>query len=188
MVGLRRRHTPWIAAAAVLSLAACSGEATDPAAPAVRDAAPPAAVGPAPAPQVPTPPESPTVGGDGSAIQLSALSADEIEAANLPGELGCAFVTDTAAPLLVIKGDVASRKPSQGLVKVLDSVERVAAPGGFGAALRGATYSGAGKTIRITLTAPAVGGGESPPIPATLTYDRADGASRTFVGRWECGP
>jgi len=184
MTGHRGRHISWIALAAVLALGACSKEeAADPAAPAT-----PTPVAAAPAPQAPAAPDSPTVGGDGSEIQLSQLSADEIEAAKLPGELGCAFSTDTASPLLVIKGNVAAKEPSQGLVKVGDYVERVAAPGGFNAALKGATYSGAGKTVRITLTAPAEGGGESPPIPATLTYDRADGASRTFVGRWECGP
>jgi len=187
MVGLRGRHAPWIALATVLGLAACSREeATAPVAPA-GTTAPPAPAAAAPEPKTPAP-GSPTVGGDGSAIELSALSANDIEAAKLPGELGCAFSTDAAAPLMVVMGNVASKEPSQGVVKVLDSVERVAAPGGFDAALKGATFAGAGKTIRITLTAPATGGGESPPIPATLTYDRADGASRTFVGRWECGP
>jgi hypothetical protein len=69
-----------------------------------------------------------------------------------------------------------------------DYVERVAAPGGFDGMLKGAVFTGAGKTIRIMLTGPAIGGGESPPRPATLTYDRADGASRTIAGRWTCGP
>lgn len=191
MVGLRRRHAALIAIAAVVSVAACSRqEATDPVAPAEPTAAePPVAVSAPPTPTpAPAPPESPTVGGDGSAIRLSVLSAADLEREPLSGELGCSFSTDEAPPLLVAKGNVASRDPAQGLVKVLDSVERISAPGGFDAMLKGAVFSGAGETIRITLTAPAVGGGESPPIPATLTYDRADGASRTFVGRWECGP
>ena len=83
---------------------------------------------------------------------------------------------------------MASDAPSRGVVKVGGYVEPVAAPGGFDAMLRGARFSGAGKVIRVELTGPAVGGGESPPNPATLTYQRADGAERTFAGQWQCGP
>lgn len=54
--------------------------------------------------------------------------------------------------------------------------------------LRGTLFSGKGKTITIEVTGPATGGGESPPNPATLTYDRADGAKRQFIGQWQCGP
>ncbi|WP_206185462.1 hypothetical protein [Sphingosinicella sp. CPCC 101087] len=76
-----------------------------------------------------------------------------------------------------------------GVVKVLDSVERVGAPGGYNGMVRGATFAGRGKTIRIALTGDGpVGAGESPPHPATLTYERADGASRTIDGLWTCGP
>lgn len=178
-------------AAAVL-LCACSGSggvdaAQAPAAP----AAVPASRPPDPAPPPPAPAqasEGATVGGDGSPIALSPLSPAEIEAARLPGELGCSFQASAGGPLLVAMGNVASREPALGVVKVGSYVERVAAPGGFDAMLKGATFSGAGKTVRIDLTGPAIGGGESPPRPATLTYDRADGARRTFPGRWSCGP
>lgn len=184
MVERHGHQASWMAIAMVLSLAACSEQkAATPAAP-TEAAPPPAAAVPAPPPA----PESPTVGGDGSAIELSALTSADLEGATLAGELGCSFSTDAASPLLVAMGNVASREPALGLVKVANSVERIAAPGGFDAMLKGAVFSGAGKTIRITLTAPAMGGGESPPIPATLTYERADGASRTFIGRWQCGP
>lgn len=174
-------------AAAALLVAGCSGSDGETAVAPAPPGAPPA---PAPAP---APPEAPglgaTVGGDGSAIELSPLSAAEIEAADLSGELGCSFAASgAAAPLLVAMGNVASREPAWGVVKVGTYVERVGAPGGFDAMLDGATFSGAGKTVRITLTGPAVGGGESPPRPATLTYDRADGARRGFAGLWSCGP
>lgn len=129
-----------------------------------------------------------TVGGDGSGIRLSTLSAAEIDAATLEGELACSFSQGDAAPLLLAKGDVGSAAPARGVVKVGDYVEAVAAPGGFDAMSKGASFSGAGKTIRIELTGPAAGGGESPPRPATLTYDRADGARRVFSGQWRCGP
>ncbi len=172
MTGLRERLTPGAAVAAVLLLAACSGQE---------------AATPAPTPDAAPPAEAPASGGDRSAIPLSALSAADMEAQPLAGELACSFSTDAASPLLVARGDVASDDAAQGLVKVTGSLERVTAPGGFDGMLRGAVFTGAGKTIRITQTGPAAGGGESPPSPATLTYE-ADGARQTFAGRWECGP
>lgn len=132
--------------------------------------------------------DSATVGGDGSAINLAPLSAAEIQSASLSGELGCSFSTSASLPIFVAMGDVASRDAAQGVAKVGSYVERVAAPGGFDAMLKGVTFSGAGKTIRIDPIGPARGGGESPPRPATLTYDRADGARRTLAGWWSCGP
>lgn len=189
MTRLRHRHAPGLAAiAAILALTACSERETTQTAP---EAATPSPAVAAPAPPTPAAPVAPgaTIGGDGSAIQLSELSAADMQGGDLPGELACSFSTDTAgAPLLLAMGYVASREAAQGLVKVTDSVERIAAPGGFDGMLNGAVFTGAGKTIRITLTGPATGGGESPPSPATLTYDRADGAARTFVGHWRCGP
>lgn len=129
-------------------------------------------------------------GGDGSAIVLTPLSAPEIDAASLAGELACSFSAGEAgaAPLLLAKGDVASGEPARGVVKVGDYVEPVAAPGGFDAMLRGARFSGAGKTIDIELTGAASGGGESPARPANLVYHRADGAKRNWGGWWQCGP
>ena len=158
------------------------------AAPAGEDAAP----APMPAPAPPAAPASPaaagqTVGGDGSEIVLSPLSAAEVQAAALPGELACAFLADGDL-LLVARGDVGTVDPARGVVKVGTVVETVAAPGGFNAMLRGTRFHGAGKTIEIVPTGPATGGGESPPAPARLAYDRADGARREVAGRWECGP
>lgn len=133
-------------------------------------------------------PASATVGGDGSDIVLAPLASADMEGAKLTGELGCSFSIGDAPPLLVAMGDVASKEPSRGVVKVGDHVEAVTAPGGFDAMLEGAQFSGAGKVIRIAVTGPAIGPGESPPAPATLTYDRADGARRSFGGQWRCGP
>lgn len=171
MTGVRERLTRGAAIAAVLLLAACSGQE---------------AATPAPTPDA-APPEAPANGGEGSAIMLSALSAADMEAQPLAGELACSFSTDAASPLLVARGNVASDNAAQGLVKVTGSVERVTAPGGFDGMLKGAVFTGAGMTIRITQTGPSAGGGESPPSPATLTYE-ADGANQTLAGRWECGP
>lgn len=181
--------------AVALALAACADADPQQPSPEATDApdatgmapAPSAAVDAAP-PAVPAPAVGTTVGGDGSAISLSALSGAEIEAATFSGELACSFSTAEAVPLLVAKGNVASPDPAVGLIKIGDYVERIAAPGGFDAMAKGTVFSGRGTTIRIALTGAATGTGESPPRPATLTFDRADGARRVFDGRWACGP
>lgn len=163
-----------LALAAVLTITACSSphEAEVAAAPS------------------PPPAEAPgtTVGGDGSAIELLPLTDADIKGASLEGELACSFSVDGGGALLLAKGNVASDDASRGVVSVAGYVEPVAAPGGFDAMLRGTRFSGAGKVILVELTGPAIGGGESPPNPATLTYQRADGAERTFAGLWQCGP
>lgn len=180
------RHRATAAALAILTLAACSPKPSadkDPPAPSAAPAAP------APAVEAPSPPaQGATVGGDGSPIMLSELSAADRQANPLEGELGCGFSVGNGGPLLIAMGAVGSRDPAFGLVKVGDYVERVAAPGGFDGMVKGATFGGQGKTVTIAVTGPARGGGESPPYPATLTYDRADGAQRVFDGEWTCGP
>ena len=135
------------------------------------------------------PAQSATTGGDGSPIRLSPLTSSEIEAAQLEGELGCGFAGADDSMLLVAMGDVASNEPSFGVVKVGDHAEPISAPGGFDGMLKDVTFVGKGKSIRVVTTASVpVGGGESPPYPARLTYQRADGASRSFDGLWICGP
>lgn len=173
MTGIRERLTRGAAVAAVFLLAACSGQEAETTAP-MSDAAPPA--------------EAPAIGADAIVMPLSALSAADMEAQPLAGELACSFSTDAASPLLVARGNVASGDAAQGLVKAAGSLERMTAPGGFDGMVKGAEFTGGGMTIRITPTGPAAAGGESPPRPATLTWEPADGESRTVAGRWECGP
>lgn len=183
----RLRPSRWALAAigAAIGLAGCSG----PAEPVETNIVPVAeSVAPPESPLLPPRAESETRGGDGSAITLGALTADDVRQAALGGELGCGFGTAEGAQLLIAMGIVASAEPARGIVKVGDHVEPVGAPGGFDAMLDGATFTGRGMTIRIATTGPARGGGESPPRPATLTYDRADGAQRSFAGDWTCGP
>lgn len=144
-----------------------------------------------PAPPAPPPAQAQTEtkGGDGSQIVLNPLSARNIEEVRLSGELSCAFATGAGERLLFASGAVASNEPAIGVVKVADYVERIFAPRGFDGMVQGATFSGQGKTIVIAITdRNPVGAGESPPHRATLTYQRADGASRTFGGLWTCGP
>ncbi len=133
--------------------------------------------------------ESLTKGGDGSTIRLTPLSSEEIGAADLSGELGCSFESGKRDILLVAMGDVSSEEPSIGVVKVGDYVESISARGGFDGMLKGATFVGRGKTILVERTSShPLGGGEAPPYPARLTFQRADSASRGFDGIWTCGP
>lgn len=138
-----------------------------------------------------------TTGGDGSSVVFTVLTAADVESAALPGELGCHFsrriydqTGETAFPdtnLLIAKGNVAN-EPAFAIIKVGSYVERLAAPGGFNGMVKGANFTGRGHTVRISVTGEATGGGESPPSPATLTYDRADGARVVMQGDWTCGP
>ncbi len=129
-----------------------------------------------------------TRGGDGSEITLNALTEEDMRQAGLPGELGCSFTTENGEVLLIAMGNVASSDAAQGVVKVAGYVERVSAPGGFDGMTASPTFSGKGKTVHIEVTGEPTEGGESPPRPATLTYDRADGAQRDWRGEWRCGP
>lgn len=129
-----------------------------------------------------------TRGGDGSEITLNALTEEDMGEANLAGELGCSFTTEDGEVLLIAMGNVASSDAAQGVVKVAGYVERVSAPGGFDGMTASPTFSGKGKTVHIEVTGEPTEGGESPPRPATLTYDRADGAQRDWQGEWRCGP
>lgn len=174
------------ATAIVFALAACSQPAEQQASPAADKAKVASADPVAPAIK---PVDMPTRGGDGSPIELATLSEAEVTGARLDGELGCSFAGDAAArPLLIAKGNVASTDPARAIVKVGDTIEPVSANGGFDAMAKGTRFFGKGLQLRIALTGPAQGGGESPPRPATLTAHRADGAQRVFAGLWQCGP
>lgn len=145
---------------------------------------------PVPAKQIAqTPAESkPTVGGDGSEIRLDALTSEDVATAGIYGELACSFSAGGPQPILLAMGAVDSDDPAQGVVKVAGYVERVASPGGYDGMLDAAVFTGKGKTVKVDVTGESIGEGESPPRPATLTYMRADGASRSFDGFWQCGP
>jgi len=171
---------------AVLLLAACSPDPQEATAPPAEAPAPTTV--PSSEPASTPEPAGATVGGDGSAIDLQPLTPTDLAAETLSGELACNFSSPDDAVLLLARGNVASDEPAFGAVKVSGYVERVAAPGGFDGMLGGTSFAGRGKTVVIEVTGPAEGGGESPPRPATLTDQRADGASRVFQGLWTCGP
>ena len=168
-----------------LALAACSQPSQTETAP--TGSADNAKAAEAPPPIKPT--DVPTRGGDGSPIELAVLTEADVSGAKLKGELACSFADDEGAqPILLAQGDVASEEPSRGIVKVGDSIETVSANGGFDAMAKGTKFYAKGLELRVALTGLAQGEGESPPRPATLTADRADGARRVFAGLWQCGP
>lgn len=181
-------RVPFVSASVIaFALASCSSPANNETAKAsagsssdtVTDAGPPAI----------KPADEPTRGGDGTPIELAALGDGDLNGASLKGELGCNFATIAAAPpILIAKGNVASQEPARGIVKISDRIASIAAPGGYDAMADGANFFTEGLQLRIALTGVAEGGGESPPRPATLTLNRADGARRVIAGLWQCGP
>lgn len=130
-----------------------------------------------------------TVGGDGSPIRLLPLTSADIRAADLEGELACAFEQKRDAVLLIANGNAGRGSPVFGIWKAQGGVERVGNGGGFDGMVDGATFTGPGTTIHIRITdRTASKGTESPARAAQLVFNRADGASRTFPGWWRCGP
>ena len=180
------------ATAIALALSGCSQPAPDEKAPTASydgSVGPEKAAAAETAPPAIKPADIPTRGGDGSPIELAALGEGDIGGAKLKGELACSFADEEGAPpILLAQGDVASEEPSRGIVKVGDTTESISANGGFDAMAKGTKFFSKGLELRVALTGPAQGGGESPPRPATLTADRADGAQRVFAGLWQCGP
>lgn len=176
-----------LASIAVL-LAGCSAPADqDRAAPAPADGASDTEIAAPPPPAAPA--DTATKGGDGSPIDLATLTEADISRARMDGELGCSFAADAAtSPILIARGNVATKDPARGIVKVGDTLESIAANGGYDAMARGTKFFAKGLELRIVLSGPAPRGGESPPRPAALRVDRADGAQRSFAGLWQCGP
>ena len=127
------------------------------------------------------------VPGDPGAVQLQALSLAELEDLALPGELACAFI-DGGQTLLLARGDAASSEPARGVVRVGDRRRAVTAPGGFDGLLQGARFQGDALVVEVVPTGPAVGRGESPPVPADLLVHGAGSARHTVPGQWQCGP
>lgn len=164
-----------IGAVSTAGIVACSPAAND---------AQPAREAPAAAPVAA--PEA--VAGEAPAVRLDELTEADLADADLAGELACSFSLEGGPLILVARGVVGVDDPAQGVVKVAGQVEPIRAPGGYNGMLRDPTFTGQGRTVRIEETGAAIGGGESPPRPATLTYQRADGATRSFDGRWQCGP
>lgn len=119
---------------------------------------------------------------------LDELSPADIEAVLMPGELACGFSVDSNALIFLARGDVASSEDATGIVKANGSVTLLTTPGGFDAMIGGARFSGEGVVVTINVTGEAAAEGESPPSPATLAFEAADGKAGEIAGQWTCGP
>jgi len=144
-------------------------------------------VGSAAAPSV-TPP--PTRGGDGSQIELLAVSAAQLETVDLQGELACTFEAPTHGTLLLARADVLPDGMVRAVVNNNGYAEMLAngRAGGFNDLLDGVTLTGKGLVVRLERGAAESTSNESTRHAATLTVQRADGAERTYDGTWTCGP
>lgn len=119
---------------------------------------------------------------------LSTLSPGDVSEANGAGELACVFENEQGNSLLYAAGDVASQKRATGIVKVGNVLKTLSAPGGFDGILDSVVFAGEDETLRVLSSSMTRPNGESPARPATLTYEPANGESRTYSGLWTCGP
>lgn len=127
--------------------------------------------------------------GSGVALHgLSPLTAQDIAQAKLPGELACGFADHTENTLVYASGNVQSDEDAIGLIKVAASVERLAAPGGFDALVRGPTLAGSGVRVEIAIKDGPSVSGESQPRPAFMTVVRDGKPDVRIDGTWTCGP
>lgn len=118
---------------------------------------------------------------------LQPLTADDIENAELAGELFCSFETESGTMLLA-GGNVASEQPAEAAVKLSSGLMSLSAQGGFDAMNNGTAFTGADGSAGIEVTGPTTEDGESPAHPATLTVQPNDGAEMMAEGLWRCGP
>jgi len=187
----------------VALLSACNGKDTPvPIGDSDAAVAPPATPAPAAMPSAsetlpvdsPALPGPTVVGGDGSQLVLSGLTATDLAQVTLQGELACSFTQGAGGPaLLIARGDVADGDGRASFaVKIGDYVQQGTAleDGGYDGMLDGARFGTQGMTltVRDVSDVPAQPGGESPPHGAELLAQRADGAERSFAGLWTCGP
>lgn len=154
------------------------------------DTDPASEVGTTAALEAPVVPQSPTHGGDGSQIELLAVSAAQLDTLDLPGELACTFEAPTHGTLLVARADVLPDGAVRAVLNNNGYTEMLAngQAGGFNDLLDGVTLTGKGLTVRLARGADQPTGDETTRHAATLTVQRADGAERTYDGTWTCGP
>ena len=114
----------------------------------------------------------------------------EAAAAQVSGELRCAFLSDTSDLLLVGAGDAdkASRATAvvmRGATPVLLTARE---PGGFDAMAQGGSFAGDSLTVAITRGAERATEHEGSSHTATLSVEAPGSAPQAIDGVWECGP
>jgi hypothetical protein len=140
--------------------------------------------GPVAATALPTPSPTPTT----DATMPAVLTEADVAAAALEGELACGFTDSDGRLRLIARGNAGTATPAAAIVRLNGTVARLTAPGGFDTIVKRARFAGEDTTIRIEPAGPAIGGGESPPRPATLTLERVGAEPFATAGDWTCGP
>jgi hypothetical protein len=131
-----------------------------------------------------------TKGGDGSSIELLALTSEMLQKNALEGELACSFSSTKNDLLLVAKSYVSDKTPVYGLINHNGYPERVfqTKADGFNDLLDGIELSGKGLTLEVVRGKKHPTGHEGSEHEAKLVVQRGDGAERTFAGTFSCGP
>ena len=138
----------------------------------------------------PTP--EPSVTAAASAAPRPALTAEDIEGAQLAGELSCSFTErGLRAPLLVASADVVDDAHPVGVLKLGSSTLRLesADAGGFNAMVEGASFTSGDLTAKVTVTSSEpLDDSEAPPLAAVLELGSAALGAQRIEGDWACGP
>ena len=132
------------------------------------------------------------VGSEAAAITLQPVRAEDVE--GLRGELACAFNTsDSGETLLVARADVSEDARATAAVNNNGFGQQLFGEqlGGFSQIEpTGGTFAGEGLVVVIDLNGDELDGPQTEQSrqSATMTVNRADGATRTYDGLWVCGP
>ncbi|MGB5779347.1 hypothetical protein [Allopontixanthobacter sediminis] len=149
-----------------------------------------AACAPDPSPE-PTDPATSAAGPEipEGTFLLSPLSAAEIEAANLPQELGCAFETGDDI-LLAAKAYVGENQRGLGVMKINGFTEAVQTPhtGGFGTMSDRGEFEGRGLTVDVEPSGDNLAEMEGSRYDAQMTVTRVGADDQVIDGIWSCGP
>lgn len=163
--------------ASMLAVAACSAEEPLP-----GETAAPAAS------SAPSRPAAPGV------IVQPILTSEELQEADLAGELGCSFVQDGASgPILIAAADVLDDARAEGLMRLgaatLPVRLRATGLGGFNAMARGVEFADGDLFVRVVVTSDTpLDDSEAPPLPARLEFGTPDSGTQLIDGQWACGP
>jgi hypothetical protein len=122
----------------------------------------------------------------------AALTAEDIEGAQLAGELSCAFSErGLRAPVLVASADVDDAARPMGVLKLGPSTLRLesADAGGFNAMVEGARFTSGDLTARVIVTSDEpLDDSEAPPLAAVLEIGSEALGAQRIDGQWACGP
>lgn len=120
---------------------------------------------------------------------ISPLTAEEIQAADLPQELGCAFAAGDDV-LLAAKAYVGDNQRGLGVMKINGFIETVQTPhtGGFDTMADRGEFEGRGLTVDVEPTGDNLAEMEGSRHDAQMTVTRVGADDQVIDGVWSCGP